>query len=171
MRIRREGACGCDPEEVFELADGALAPGREREAREHLRGCAGCRRLYRRQISLNTSLRSLHFSRPETRSVREEVALALPTRRLKARLLWVLLAGVLLLGALFALGASGASPPVSVLDTLGVFWAYTAAFSDTVYTLLDVAGPAILVALVAGAVFDLLLAGIILAAIRRARAA
>ena len=37
--------CGCDPEKVFELADGGLNIEQEREVREHLASCPGCREL------------------------------------------------------------------------------------------------------------------------------
>ncbi|MBA3490568.1 MAG: zf-HC2 domain-containing protein, partial [Rubrobacteraceae bacterium] len=47
------GPCPCDPEPVFELADGSLAPEQEREIRAHLRGCNGCQTLYESELRLN----------------------------------------------------------------------------------------------------------------------
>jgi predicted anti-sigma-YlaC factor YlaD len=85
----------CDPEPIFELADGSLGPDQEREVRTHLRDCRGCRNLYERELRLNASLGSLDFEQP--RSVCQGVAMALPTRSLRARLLWAGLAIVLLL--------------------------------------------------------------------------
>ena len=64
----------CDPEPVFELADGSLRPEREREVRTHLRDCEGCRNLYGRELQLNASLGSLDFEQP--RSVCQGVAMA-----------------------------------------------------------------------------------------------
>ena len=83
----------CDPEPVFELADGSLGPEREREIRAH-----GEWRLpdsLRGELRLNASLGSLEFE--ETDSVCRSVAMALPTRSTKARLLWAVLAVFLLL--------------------------------------------------------------------------
>src|SRR5215207_6039727 len=85
----------CDPEPIFELADGSLAPDREREVRAHLSGCGYCQTLYEREMRLNASLGSLEFE--ESRSVCPGVAMALPTRSIKARLLWAGFAVVLLL--------------------------------------------------------------------------
>jgi RNA polymerase sigma-70 factor (ECF subfamily) len=56
MNVRPEGRC--DPEEIFELADGALGPEREREVRAHLGRCRGCRALYESELELNASLGS-----------------------------------------------------------------------------------------------------------------
>ena len=64
-----KGPLPCDPESVFELADGSLGPEREREIRAHLSVCGGCRTLYERELRLNASLGSLEFE--ETNSVAE----------------------------------------------------------------------------------------------------
>jgi predicted anti-sigma-YlaC factor YlaD len=80
------GPLHCDPESVFELADGSLGSEREREIRAHLRGCSSCRTLYERELRLNASLSSLELE--ETNSVCRSVAMALPTRSTKARFLW-----------------------------------------------------------------------------------
>ena len=70
------GPLPCDPEPVFELADGSLGPERERGIRAHLRDCSGCRTLYERELRLNASLGSLEFE--ETNSVCRSVAMMLP---------------------------------------------------------------------------------------------
>ena len=89
------GPYPCDPEPVFELADDSLGPEREREVRAHLRDCRGCLDLYEKELRLNASLGSLDFEEPS--SVCRGVAMALPTRSVRARLLWSGLAVVLLL--------------------------------------------------------------------------
>ncbi|HLL40251.1 MAG TPA: zf-HC2 domain-containing protein, partial [Rubrobacteraceae bacterium] len=83
----------CDPERVFELAEGSLETDQEREVRKHLTSCASCRELYERELYLNLYLSSLDFSRVcSSRSVCQWVAMALPTRPAKVRVLWGLLA-------------------------------------------------------------------------------
>ncbi len=159
------GNCGCEPEEIFELADRALTPEREREVWSHLKRCPECHELYKRETQLNSCLRSLSFYEP--RSVCEGVAMALPTRPLKARLLWTFLAGVLLSTALFALGISGVNPAVFVVDAMTVFWSSASMLTDVLDTVLAVAGGALLVALVVGALIDLLLAAIFVSVFRR----
>lgn len=160
-----KGNCGCEPEEVFSLADRALTPEREEEVRDHLGQCPGCRELYEREVRLNSCLRSLSFSEP--RSVREGVAMALPTRPLKARLLWAALAAFLLSVALFALGLSGTNPAVFVADAMAMFWSSAAVLADVLDTVLAVAGGMLLVALAVGALIDLLLVGVLLSVVRR----
>ena len=91
------GARRCDPEVIFELADGALGPERAREIRDHLEACPDCRELYEKELELSAFLGSLELAEP--RSVCPGVAMALPTRPLKARLLWATLALALLLVA------------------------------------------------------------------------
>jgi hypothetical protein len=159
------GARRCDPEAIFELADGALGPGRAREVRAHLNDCPGCRKLYERELELNACLRSMEFVEP--RSVCPGVAMALPTRPLKARLLWAALALVLLLVASLALSLDGTNPAVFAVHAMGVFWSFVSGFADVVQAMLVVAGPILLVALVAGALLDLLLAAALLRTTRR----
>jgi predicted anti-sigma-YlaC factor YlaD len=57
----------CDPEAIFELADGALSADRVREARAHLDDCPGCRELYERELELNALLRSSDLAEPRSR--------------------------------------------------------------------------------------------------------
>lgn len=160
---RTEG-CGCEPEEIFELADRALTPERERDVRFHLEQCPGCHELYKRETDLNSCLESLSFSEPN--SVCGQVAMALPTRPLKARLLWTVLAVVLLSTALFALGVNGLNPAVFVVDAMSMFWGSAAMISDVLDTVLAVAGGVLLIALAVGALMDLLLAAVLLKAAR-----
>lgn len=157
--------CGCDPEEIFGLADRALTPERELRVREHLGRCPGCYELYERETRLNACLASLNFSEP--RSIREGVAMALPTRPLKVRLLWALLAALLLSVALFALGLSGTNPAVFVVDAMTVFWSSASVISDLLDTVVAAAGGMILAALAVGALLDLLLALVLVSVVRR----
>jgi predicted anti-sigma-YlaC factor YlaD len=160
----------CDPEVIFELADGALGPERAREVRDHLEACPGCRELYEKELELSAFLGSLELEEP--RSVCPGVAMALPTRPLKARLLWTALALALLLVASFALSLEGTHPAVFAVNALGVFWAVVSGFADVARTILVAAGPVLLVALAVGALLDLSLAAALLwMTRRRARAA
>src|SRR5215210_3780229 len=155
----------CDPQVIFELADGGLGPEQEREIRNHLETCPGCRKLYEKELELSTFLGSLDLVEP--RSVRPGVAMALPTRPLKARLLWAALALALLLVASLALSLEGTSPMVFAVSALGVFSSLVSGSADVVQAVLVVAGPIISVALAAGALLDLLLAAVLLRTTRR----
>ncbi|CAA9446491.1 MAG: hypothetical protein AVDCRST_MAG58-472 [uncultured Rubrobacteraceae bacterium] len=160
-----KGQCPCDPEPVFELADGSLAPEREREIRAHLRGCSGCQTLYERELRLNASLGSLEFE--EANSVCRGVAMALPTRSTKARLLWAALAVVLLLTASVAMMLYGTNLAVLVIDAMNVFWGFVAGFADVIQVIFAAIGQALLVALAIGAFVDLVIAAVYLAVSRR----
>jgi hypothetical protein len=155
----------CDPEPIFELADGSLTPEQEREARTHLRSCRSCQALYQRELRLNASLGSLEFE--ETRSVCRGVAMALPTRSVKARLLWAGLAVVLLLVTSVTLILYGTNFAVVVVDALNVFWGFVAGFADVVQVVFAAIGPALLVALAIGALVDLVIATVYLSVSRR----
>ncbi len=146
----------CDPQVIFELADGALGPERAREIRDHLEACPGCRKLYEKELELSAFLDSLELAEP--RSVCPSVAMALPTRPLKARLLWATLALALLLVASLALSLDGTHPAVFAVNALGVFWGVVSGFADVAQTILVAAGPVIFVALVVGALLDIVLA-------------
>jgi len=160
----------CDPEGIFELADGALGPEREREVRAHMSRCRGCRALYESELELNASLGSLEFEEP--RSVCRVVAMALPTRSIKVRLLWAGLAVVLLAFASLALSLDGTNPAVFAVDALVVFWGLVSGAADVVRVLLAAVGPALLVAFGVGALIDLIIAGVyLLVSRRRAREA
>ena len=163
MNVRPEGRC--DPEVIFELADGALGTEREREVRAHLGRCPGCRALYESELELNASLGSLEFEEP--RSVCRVVAMALPTRSVKVRLLWAGLALILLFVAALALSLEGTTPAVFAVDALVVFWGFVSGSADVVRVLLTAVGPALLVALAVGALLDLIIAAVYLSVSRR----
>ena len=160
-----KGPLRCDPEAVFELADGSLVPEREREIRAHLRDCRGCRTLYERELRLNASLGSLEFEEP--RSVCRGVAMALPTRSTKARILWAGLAVVLLLATSVAMMLYGANLAVLLIDAMNVFWGFVAGFADVIQVVFAAVGQALLVALAIGAFVDLVLAAVYLGVSRR----
>ena len=155
----------CDPEAVFELADGALGPNRAREARAHLDDCPGCRELYEKEMELNAFLDSLELA--DSRSVCPGVVMALPTRPMKTRLLWTALALTLLLVASLALSFEGTTPAVFAVNALGVFWGVVSGFADAAQTVLVAAGPIIVIALGVGALLDLSLAAALLWTTRR----
>ncbi|MBA3637526.1 MAG: zf-HC2 domain-containing protein [Rubrobacteraceae bacterium] len=155
----------CDPEPVFELADGSLAPEREREIRAHLRGCSGCQTLYESELRLNASLGSVEFE--ETNSVCRGVAMALPTRSTKARLLWAALAVVLLLTTSVAMMLYGTNLAVLVIDAMYVFWGFVAGVADVIQVVFAAIGQALLVALAIGAFVDLVIAAVYLGVSRR----
>jgi hypothetical protein len=155
----------CDPESVFELADGSLAPEREREIRTHLRDCQGCLDLYERELRLNASLGSLEFE--QTNSVCRGVAMALPTRSARARLLWAALAVVLLLATSVATMLYGANLAVLFIDAMNVFLGFVAGFADVIQVVFAAIGQALLIVLAIGAFMDLVLATVYLAVSRR----
>jgi hypothetical protein len=155
----------CDPQVIFELADGALDPEWAREVRDHLEVCADCRELYEKEQELNAFLDSVEFT--GCRSVRPGVVMALPTRHLKARIFWAALALALLLVASLSLSLDGANPAVFAVNALGVFWGVVSGFADVAQTVLVAATPLIFIALAAGALLDLSLAAALLWTTRR----
>ena len=159
------GPLPCDPESVFELADGSLGPERELEIRAHLRDCGGCRTMYERELRLNASLGFLEFE--ETGSVCRSVAMALPTRSTKARLLWAVMAVVLLLTASVAMILFGTNFAVLAVDAMNVFWGFVAGLADVIQVVFAAVGQALLIALAIGAFADLVIAAIYLAVSRR----
>jgi predicted anti-sigma-YlaC factor YlaD len=161
------GPRGCNPEVVFELADGALGANRSREARAHLDHCPGCRELYERELELNALLRSAELADPRSRSVCPVVAMALPTRPLKARLLWASVALILLVAASLALSLEGTNPMVFAVNALDAFWGVVAGLTDVVQTMLGAAAPILLAALAVGTLLDLCLAAALLWTTRR----
>jgi predicted anti-sigma-YlaC factor YlaD len=159
------GPLHCDPESVFELADGSLGSEREREVRAHLRDCSSCRTLYERELRLNASLSSLELE--ETDSVCRSVAMALPTRSTKARFLWAVLAVVLLLTASVAMIFFGTNFAVLVVDAMNVFWGLVVGLADVIQVIFASIGQALLIALAIGAFVDLVIAAVYLAVSRR----
>jgi hypothetical protein len=155
----------CDPEPIFELADGSLGPERDREVRTHLRDCQDCRKLYERELRLNASLGSLDFEQP--RSVCQGVAMALPTRSLRARLLWGGLAVVLLLIASMTMMLGGTNFAAFFLEAASVFWGFVAGLADVTQVVFAAVGPVLLVALAVGAIVDLVMVAVYLSVSRR----
>ena len=159
--------CNCDPEMIFELAERSLDAGRARELNLHIAACPGCRKLYEREVRINERLGSLKFSEANQRSVCESVAMALPTRPVKARLLWAVLAVGLLAIALFALGSQGAGTAAFVMNAVEAFQGTSMMLTDLLGTTLAAAGSIVLIALAVGAVLDLFLVGILFSVSRR----
>ena len=159
------GPFPCDPEPIFELADGSLDPERETEVMVHLRCCGGCRTLYDRELRLNASLGCLDFEQP--RSVCRGVAMALPTRSVRARLLWAGLAVALLLTATVTLILQGTNLAVLVVEAMNLFWGIIAGLADVIQVVFAAIGPALLVALAVGALVDLVIAAVYLGVSRR----
>ncbi|MEW6638515.1 MAG: zf-HC2 domain-containing protein [Actinomycetota bacterium] len=157
----------CDPELVFDLADGALTPEREREARAHLASCPVCKAAYEREVALSARLRDLEPLEAGCPSVCREVAMALPTRSRSVRLLWSVLAGFVLLASLGVWVTSDASPALAILGVLGSLWGLVSGGFDGMRTLAVLAGPVLLAALAVGAVLDLALAAFVLSLSRR----
>ena len=155
----------CDPEPIFELADGSLGPEREREVRTHLRVCQRCRNMYEGELRLNASLGSLEFEQP--RSVCQGVAMALPTRSLRSRLLWAGLAVVLLLITSLTMMMGGSNFAAYFIEAVSAFWGFVAGMADVIQVVFAVVGPAVLVALAVGAVVDLAIAAVYLSVSRR----
>ena len=169
------GPCRCDLERVFELADkevqGGLDLGGEREVRKHLALCSGCRDLYERELALNASLASLPGKAPasSSRSIHRGVAMALPTRSLRSRALWGLLAGALLLAAFVSLETNGAAHPmILAMSMLDACWGSVAGSMEVAYAVLRAAGPVMFLALSAGALVDALI-GLVILCISRGR--
>ena len=162
--------CSCDPEKVFELADGSLDIGQEGEVRGHLSACPGCRELYERELDLNNFLSSLDFSRVRSRSVCQGVAMALPTRPTKVRVLWGLLASALLVAALVSLEINGMEPVILVMSILGACWGLVEGSADVARAVFAAASPTILLALGLGALMDILIALAVVSVSRGRRA-
>jgi peptidoglycan/LPS O-acetylase OafA/YrhL len=160
-----KGPYPCDPEPIFELADGSVPPEQELKVRNHLKDCKGCLDLYERELRLNTSLGSLAFEEP--RSVCRGVAMALPTRSLRARLLWAVLALALLLTTSVTMILGGINPAALAVETVSVFWGFVAGLADMVRVVFAAVGPALLVALALGAFVDLALVAVYLSVSRR----
>ena len=155
----------CDPEPIFELADGSLAPEQERAVRAHVGGCRGCRDLFEKELRLNASLGTLDFDEP--RSVCRGVAMALPTRSLRARLRWAGLAVVLLLTASVTLMLGGTNLAALFVEAMGVFWGFVAGLADVIRVVFTAVGPALLVPLAVGALVDLVVVTVYLSVSRR----
>jgi hypothetical protein len=167
------GPCrgACDPEKVFELAEGNLETDQEREVREHLASCAGCQERYERELYLNAYLSSLDVSRLcSSRSVCQGVAMALPTRPAKVRIMWGLLASALLVAALVSLELNGTEPVTLAMSALGTCWGLVAGSAHVARAVFAAAGTTILLALALGALTDVLIALAVVSVSRGRRA-
>ena len=167
------GPCrdACDPEKVFELTEGNLETDQEREVREHLASCAGCQEWYERELDLNAYLSSLDVSRLcSSRSVCQGVAMALPTRPVKVRILWGLLASALLVAALVSLELNGTEPVILAMSALGTCWGLIAGSAHVARAVFAAAGTTILLALALGALTDLIIALVVVSVSRGRRA-
>ncbi len=165
------GPCGCDPEKVFELADGGLSTEQEQKIKGHLASCQGCRELYERELYLNASLSSLDFSGICcSGSVCRGVAMALPTRSARMRLLWGLLAGVLLVVALVSLKFNGTEPVILAMSTLSLCWGFVAGMTKAAHAVFATAGLTLLLVLALGALVDVFIALVVLFVSRNRRA-
>ncbi len=166
------GSCQgpCNPEKIFELADGSLETGQEPQVRGHLASCPGCRELYERELDLNAFLNSLDFSRVCPRSVCQGVAMALPTRPAKVRILWGLLASALLAAALVSLELNGTEPVILAMSILGACWGLVVGSADVARAIFAAAGTTILLALALGALTDVLIALAVVSVSRGRRA-
>jgi hypothetical protein len=167
------GPCrdACDPEKVFELAEGNLETDQEREVREHLASCAGCQERYERELDLNAYLSSLDVSRLcSSRSVCQGVAMALPTRPAKVRILWGFLASALLVAALVSLELNGTEPVILAMSALGTCWGLIAGSVHVARAVFAAASTTILLALALGALTDVLIALAVVSVSRGRRA-
>lgn len=171
MSLSHDRSRECDPEAVFELVDGGLGQARRHDLREHLDACPGCGEIYRREMGLSRSLCSMQYMEFGYGSVSRSVAMALPTRRMRARFLWALLSVALLAVSLLALELYQSGPVGPVVDALGVFWGFVTGASDVVRAVFAAVGSGLLIALGLGAVFDLLVAAAVVTAVRRSRRA
>lgn len=160
---------GCDPERIFELADGGLTPEQRREALSHIEKCPECREFYEQELELNARLGSLDFPDPGPCSVSRQVAMSLPTRPLKARALWAILAIMLLAVTTLSLGLGWMEAASLAMGVLTVFWGLAAGVADALRAVLDTVGMWALAALAIGAMADIILAAVIFSATRLAR--
>lgn len=163
--MSRAGGPCCDPQRVFELAEGELSPDDEGSVRGHLKGCRACMDLYQEELEINARIGSLEVG--ETRSVCREVAMALPTRLTGVRIVWAGLAVMLLAIASLALSLDGTNPASFAVEALGAFWGFVSGLSNVTESLLVATGPVLLLALGFGALVDLTIAGVILSVTRR----
>ena len=153
--------CGsCDPEGIFELADGQATGEPARAMRLHLDECPGCRELYFKEVELNERLGAFGCPAPG-RSVSRMVAMALPTRTARARAMWAMLATALSLSALLALEVSGRSPTMLLLEATAWFSGTFAGTWDIGRILFTVVGRWVVIALLVGIAFDLVLAAVV----------
>jgi hypothetical protein len=162
-----ERGCGaCDPEAVFELADGQ-AGGKASTVMLHLEGCPGCRELYEREKHLNRQLGSFDGCGVAGRSVSRMVAMALPTRTARSRAVWAMLAVALSLSALLALEVSGRNPAILIFDATAWTSGALVGVWDVARILFAVVGRWVVMALIVGITLDLMIAAVVAAIFAR----
>lgn len=98
--------------------------------------------------------------------------MALPTRSAGARLVWGLLAAMLLVSALVSVELEATEPVILAMSILGTFGALISSSAEVLRAVLDAAGPTILLLLVLGALADVVIAlAVVLSRRRRAQEA
>lgn len=170
---RSAGGC-CNPEEIFDLAEGNLDPERRRVVRSHIESCNVCEARYEREVSLSAGFCAGHgfFPKPATPkcdhdSVSREVVMNLPTRSRLARLAWGILAVGILAVTVFAFGTGGDNLFFVATGGAESFIGYVTAVSDVFKMVLAFVTPFLLVALAVGLVLDLLIGAVVFVAARR----
>ena len=93
--------------------------------------------------------------------------MALPTRSLRARLLWAVVAVVLLLTTSVTMMLGGTNFAALFLEAASVFWGFVAGLADLTQVVFAAVGPALLVALAVGAIVDLVMVAVYLSVSRR----
>lgn len=158
---------GCDEERIFDLAERTLEPDEARSVRTHLDECPGCLRLYERNVELNARLNSIGSPDEVSHSVCRDVVMAIPTRSVRARIYWGALAFGLLVVALLASYLSGSNLVALASSTVGIVVSFVSGFAEMARTILVMGGPVILIALLVGTLVDVLIAVVLLSALRR----
>ncbi|WP_119068945.1 anti-sigma factor family protein [Rubrobacter indicoceani] len=178
MREERIPHGCCDPEEIFDLAEGTLSPERRHFVRGHLDSCSECAARYRREVALSEGFSSgiaagvAAPSGPALKgasSVGREVAMCLPTRSLVARLMWGALAVGILIVTTLALSFGGENPIFILASGVESLFGYISAASNVSTLFLALVAPFVLVALGVGFFVDLLIAGAVYSLVRGTR--
>ena len=160
------GKGSCDPEAVFELADGQVGA-KTASVRLHLENYSGCRELYEREVALNERLGGFDGCAVSGRSVSRMVAMALPTRTARARAVWAMLAVALSLSAMLALEVSGRSPAILIFDAAAWSSGGLSGLWDVAGMLFAIVGRWVVIALIVGITLDLIIAAVVAAIFAR----
>lgn len=160
----------CDPEGIFELAEGALYGEKRARLLMHLESCGSCRARYEREKSLSAGLCVFGGDREPEAHVAREVAFSLPTRSAASKVAWGTLAALLLVFAGGALVAGGAG---SLLGLVGgssdALWGFVSGTSSVLGSVISSLAPFIVGLLLLGALVDAAIAAVVLYAARRGR--
>ena len=154
--------CDCSREELFELSEGMLEGERARQLRSHLRECSQCKEEYLRELRLNGSLSSSLRSSTSSGSggLLRSVAMSLPTRSRRGRMLWGAAGALLLVAALGALVAQGTFVVEPFMAATGTCHAFVMESADVAKLVLSVSGSLALPLLAAVVAINVLLAGV-----------